>query len=301
MADPITALVVDDEEMSRAIAAGYLARMGYRTLGVSTGEAAWELLAGRREPVHMVLLDRQLPDMDGMALLARMKAEPEMASIPVVMQTASDSSADIAQAIQAGVFYYLIKPYHGDLLRSVAAAAIDDHTRLKRLEGDVRSHAGAMTLLQEGTFRFRTLQEAHNLAVAVSSALPKTRKLTFGLVELLLNAVEHGNLGIGYEAKSALKQGNRLIQEIERRLAHPDNRAKFATLRIERVPGAVTFTVSDMGEGFDWTSYLSMDASRLDAAHGRGIALARMIAFDELAYLGSGSTVVGTVRLAGET
>ncbi|MDQ2104507.1 response regulator [Azospirillum isscasi] len=300
MADPITALVVDEEEMSRAIATGYLTRMGYRTLGVSGGEAAWERLAGQREPVHMVLLDRHLPDMDGMALLDRMKADPDLCSIPVVMQTASDSSADIAQAIQAGVFYYLIKPYHGDLLRAVAAAAIDDHTRLKRLEGDVRSHAGAMTLLQEGVFRFRTLQEAHNLAVAVSSALPKTRKLAFGLVELLLNAVEHGNLGIGYEMKSALKQGNRLIQEIDERLLRPENRNKFATLRIERASESVTFTVSDRGEGFDWTRYLSMDAGRQSAAHGRGIALARMIAFDELAYLGSGSTVVGTVRLAGE-
>lgn len=298
MADPITALVVDDEEMSRAIASGYLARMGYRTLEVPTGKAAWELLSGRREPVHMVLLDRHLPDMDGVALLARMKVDADLASIPVVMQTTSDSSADIAQAIQAGVFYYLIKPYHGDLLRSVAAAAIDDHTRLKRLEGDVRSHAGAMALLQEGVFRFRTPQEAHNLAVALSSALPKTRKLAFGLVELLLNAVEHGNLGIGYETKSALKQGNRLIREIEERLARPENHAKFATLRIERAPESVTFTVSDMGEGFDWTRYLSMDADRLHASHGRGIALARMIAFDELTYLGSGSTVVGTVRLA---
>ena len=126
MADPITALGVDDEEMSRAIACGYLARMGYRTLEVPTGKAAWELLSGRREPVHMVLLDRHLPDMDGVALLARMKVDADLASIPVVMQTTSDSSADIAQAIQAGVFYYLIKPYHGDLLRSVAAAAIDD-------------------------------------------------------------------------------------------------------------------------------------------------------------------------------
>lgn len=298
MADPITALVVDDDETSRAIAAGYLARMGYRTQGVSTGKEAWDLLAVQRMPVHMVLLDRQLPDISGMALLARMKADPELACIPVVMQTDSDSGADIAQAIQAGVFYYLIKPYHGDLLRAVATAAIDDHARLRRLEGDVRSHAGAMALLQEGVFRFRTPQEAHNLAVAVSSALPRTRKLAFGLVELLLNAVEHGNLGIGYEAKSALKQSNRLIQEIEERLARPENHAKFATLRIERTPLSVTFTVSDMGVGFDWSRYLSMDSGRLNAAHGRGIALARMIAFDELTYLGNGSAVVGIVRLA---
>ncbi|WP_448202834.1 response regulator [Azospirillum sp. sgz302134] len=298
MADPITALVVDDEEMSRALVSGYLARMGYRTLGAGTAEEAWRLLADLREAVHVVLLDRQLPGMDGMELFRRMKADPDLSVIPVIMQTISDASADIAEAIQAGVFYYLAKPYPGELLQSIAAAAVDDHMRLKRLQGDVRSRTDAMALMREGCFRFRTPQEAHNLAIAVSSIIPKARGLAFGLVELLLNAVEHGNLGIGYKAKGELKQGNMLAREIAHRLALAENRDKTATLCVQRELSRVVFTVSDQGQGFDWTRYLAMDALRSSATHGRGIALARMVGFHELTYEGCGNRVVATVDLS---
>lgn len=298
MADPITALIVDDEELSRAILAGYLGRMGYRTLGVGTAEEAWRLLADLREVVHVVLLDRQLPGMDGMDLFLRMKADPDLSTIPVIMQTISDRSAEIAEAIQAGVFYYLVKPYPGELLQSVAAAAVDHLTRLKRLQGDVRSRADAMALMRDGTFRFRTPQEAHNLAIAVASIVPNARGLAFGLVELLLNAVEHGNLGIGYAAKGALKLGNMLAREIEDRLTRPENAGKAAALHVRRDDQRVVFTVSDEGQGFDWTRYLAMDARQSTATHGRGIALARMVAFHDLTYVGNGNTVVATIDLS---
>ncbi len=298
MSDPITALVIDDEELSRAIVAGYLSRMGYRTLGVGTAEEAWRLLADLREVVHVVLLDRQLPGMGGMDLFARMKADPDLSAIPVIMQTISDRSAEIAEAIQAGVFYYLVKPYPGELLQSVAAAAVDQLTRLKRLQGDVRSRTDAMALMREGTFRFRTPQEAHNLAIAVASMVPSARGLAFGLVELLLNAVEHGNLGIGYAVKGELKLGNMLAREIEDRLAHPEHAGKAATLRVQRDERKAVFTVSDEGRGFDWSRYLAIDALQSTATHGRGIALARMVGFHDLYYVGCGNTVVATVDLA---
>lgn len=298
MADPITALVVDDEELSRSIVAGHLARMGYRTLGVGTAEEAWRLLADRREVVHVVLLDRHLPGMDGMDLFGRMKADPGLCAIPVVMQTISDRSAEIAEAIQAGVFYYLVKPYSGELLQSVVAAAVDQLTRLQRLQGDVRSRTDAMALMREGDFRFRTPQEAHNLAIAVASIVPNARGLAFGLVELLMNAVEHGNLGIGYAAKGELKLGNMLAREIEGRLARPEHAAKAATLRVRRDERKAVFTVSDEGRGFDWARYLTMDPFQSTATHGRGIALARKVGFHDLTYVGCGNTAVATIDLA---
>lgn len=297
MANPITALVVDDEEMSRAIVAGYLGRLGYRTLVAGTAEEAWQLLAESGEAVQVVLLDRQLPGMGGMELFTRMKAHPDLATIPVIMQTISDSSAEIAEAIQAGVFYYLVKPYAGELLQSLASAAVDRHARLKRLQGDVRSRTDAMALLRDGTFQFRTPQEAHNLAIAVSSMVPHARGLAFGLMELLMNAVEHGNLGIGYAAKEELKLGHRLAREIEERLAFPENARKTATLQVRRDAARAVFTVTDEGPGFDWTHYLAMDAIHSTATHGRGIALARMVGFDDLTYLGNGNTAVATVAL----
>ncbi|MBY6263373.1 response regulator [Azospirillum sp. 412522] len=297
MADAVTALVVDDEEMTRAIVAGYLSRIGYRTLEAETRAKAWEILSANGSAIHVVLLDRRLADGDGLELYERMKSEPQLADIPVIVQTRSDSSAEIAAAIRAGVFYYLIKPYDGALLRSVVRAAEETSGRLRSLQGDLRSRSDAIGLLRDGRFRFRTPQEAQNLAIALSSVAATAHSLTFGLSEILVNAVEHGNLGIGFEAKGRLKAGGMLAREIEVRLVSDEHRDKYATLHVERSDSRVIFTVSDMGSGFDFNRYLSVDASQSDATHGRGIALARMVGFDQLTYVGNGNRVVGIVNL----
>jgi CheY-like chemotaxis protein/anti-sigma regulatory factor (Ser/Thr protein kinase) len=298
MSGPVTALVVDDEEMNRVIVAGHLSRLGYTTIDAADGDEAWKILKSRRHDIHVILLDRRMPGIDGMAFMELLRADRELAQIPVIMQTIADSSCEVAEAIQAGVFYYLTKPYDGELLRSVAAAAVEDYTRLKRLEGDVRSHADAMGLLVSGCFRFRTPRDAHNLAITLAAASPNARKLTFGLMELLMNAVEHGNLGIGFATKSRLKASGMLRREIEARLSLAANRDKHAIVRVERDAGRVTYTITDQGRGFDWRSYLEMNPARAQDAHGRGIALARTVSFDTLEYLGCGNTVVGTVEIA---
>lgn len=298
MPNQVTALVVDDEEMNRVIVAGYLSRLGYATVGASDGREAWRLLRERPRDFHVVLLDRWMPGMDGMEFLALLRTDPDLSQIPVIMQTISDGTADVAEAIQAGVFYYLVKPYDGDLLRSVAAAAVEDYTRLVRLEGDVRARCDAMMLLRSGSFRFRTPKEAHNLAITLAAASPNGRRLAFGLMELLMNAVEHGNLGIGYEAKTELKASNLLGIEIEERLARPENRDKHATLDFARDDERIVFTIADQGPGFDWQRYIEVDPRGARASHGRGIALARSVSFDRIEYLGRGNMVRGVVDLA---
>ena len=297
MADAVTALVVDDEEMTRAIVAGYLSRIGYRTLEAATKAQAWEILSASGSAIHVVLLDRRLADGDGLELYERMKQEPHLADIPVIVQTISDSSSEIAAAIRAGVFYYLIKPYDGALLRSVVRAAEETTGRLRSLQGDLRSRSDAIGLLRDGRFRFRTPQEAQNLAITLSSVAATAHSLTFGLSEILVNAVEHGNLGIGFEAKGRLKASGMLAREIEARLASAEHRDKYATVHVERSDCRVIFTVTDMGTGFDFNRYLSVDASQSNATHGRGIALARMVGFDQLTYVGNGNRVVGIVNL----
>ncbi len=297
MADPVTALIVDDEEMTRAIVAGYLSRIGYRTLEAATLAEAWAILNDPGQTIHVALFDRRLPDGDGLTLFNRMKEIPELAEIPVIFQTISDSSAEIAAAIRAGVFYYLIKPYDGALLRSVVRAAEESSGRMKSLQGDVRSRTDAIALLRDARFHFRTPHEAQNLAITLSPIAQTAQSLTFGLSEILMNAVEHGNLGIGFETKGALKASGTLGKAIEERLALPENRGKYATLHVERSDTHVAFTVTDMGRGFDFNRFLTVDAFQSTATHGRGIALARMVGFDQLTYVGNGNRVIGIVNL----
>ena len=112
-----------------------------------------------------------------------------------------------------------------------------------------------------------------------------------GLFELMVNAVEHGNLGISFDEKSALMSAGRWEQEVANRLAQPEHRDKMVEIHVKREHGCLYVRVRDQGRGFDWRPFLTMDESRAFHPNGRGIALANQVAFTSLQYLGSGNEV----------
>jgi hypothetical protein len=117
----------------------------------------------------------------------------------------------------------------------------------------------------------------------------------------MLNAVEHGNLGIGYQEKGQLMLDGALDQEIERRLALPEYAARQVRVDFERTPTGVSYVVRDEGGGFDPTRFLTLEPERATDWHGRGIALARMTSFDHVEYRGCGNEVQARVDHAADT
>ncbi len=158
--------------------------------------------------------------------------------------------------------------------------------------------AAALHGLDHAVFRFRTIREARSLAALVAVTLPDPRKTGVGLCELLLNAVEHGNLGITYEDKGRLLAEDALDEEVARRLAQDHYAARYASLEVVRGPEAIRFTIKDQGDGFDWKPFLEFVPERLHHAHGRGIAIAHRLVFNRLEYRGRGNEVIATVELA---
>src|SRR4029079_9930024 len=115
---------------------------------------------------------------------------------------------------------------------------------------------------------------------------------------LLVNAVEHGNLGIGYQEKAALLDHGDLRGEIARRLSLPDLAARRVRVVLRREPDRLVVTIEDEGQGFDWKPFIEYDPERVLDRHGPGIAITRGMSFDEVSYEGRGNVVVATVRLA---
>jgi CheY-like chemotaxis protein len=291
------ALIVDDNRLNRELLAGQLGAVGYETAVARDGLEAWEYLQASGRQVDVVLLDRRMPNMDGMEVLARMKADADLSAIPVIMQTAADSQREIVEGIKAGVFYYLTKPFEPAVLLSITAAAVQDYERFKRLRRDVEQRANALSLMQSSVFRFQSMKQGTDLAAVLAAACPNPRKRVIGLSELLANAVEHGNLGISYEEKTHLIAERRMDEEVGRRLEAAEFRDRFVEVLFERGEDAILVTVRDQGAGFDWRKYLEMDPRRVFDSHGRGIALARTMSFDALEYRGRGNEVVATVIL----
>lgn len=147
------------------------------------------------------------------------------------------------------------------------------------------------------SFTVRTLEEARSLAKQLALLCPNPDTAIIGLVELLINAVEHGNLEITYEYKSHLQDTDGWGTEVEKRLSLPENRAKRVTLQMWRSDTEIRFLISDQGKGFDWHPFLDIDTDRLLDTHGRGIAMAKSMSFDRLEYQGNGNRVLAVIYL----
>lgn len=292
-----TVLVVDDEEFNLEIIGEYLEDFSYRLVTAGDGAEAWALLEAEPERFDAILLDRMMPNMDGMEVLTRIKAHPLLQSVPVIMQTAAAAKQDVVEGLQAGAYYYLTKPFDEQVLQSIVKTALDDHRRYRSLREQIRSGSQVLGLMGTAHFRLQTINEARNLAGFLANACPSPEKVVTGLSELLLNAVEHGNLGITYEQKSALNREGRWLEEIEHRLSLPENRQKYVEVNFNNDGRLVRIHIADQGEGFDWDNYMEIDPQRAYDSHGRGIAMARMLSFDNMEYLGSGNQVEVSIAI----
>jgi anti-sigma regulatory factor (Ser/Thr protein kinase) len=149
----------------------------------------------------------------------------------------------------------------------------------------------------ETRYQIRTLHEAKELANLLAAAHPDPDRVVVGLTELLVNAVEHGNLGITYAEKASLLGHGDFHAEIERRLALPELASRRVKVTLRRAPGSLSTWIEDEGDGFDWSPYNDYDPERALDPNGHGIAIARGVSFDEVTYHGRGNVVVARVAL----
>ena len=292
-------LAVDDEALNLEILLEYFADECALTLDTADGgEAAWALLQNPENDYKAILLDRMMPGLDGIGLLKRIKGDARLAGIPVIMQTAANSAAQIREGLEAGAYYYLTKPYRRDNLLAIVQAALIDAEARDALRLQLHSHINSLQFLKQAEFSIRTVDEASQLASFIARACPNAEMVVMGISELLINAIEHGNLGLSYAEKSSLKRDDCWRPEIDRRAALPSNIEKEVKLQFQRDERSITLRVIDQGNGFDWQSFLEIEPERAFDPNGRGIALARLLSFSTLIYEGGGNTAVATISLA---
>ncbi len=295
--EKICVLVVDDEPVGREILAENLSVEGYQVVEADSGQSAWTLIDATPDRFDAILLDRMMPDMDGIEILRRVKLRSDMMHVPVIMQTAMTADAEVLEGLRAGAYYYLTKPFSADTLLAIVAAATRDFRGHRELEDEVKRQGRTLGCLVEARFVYRTPDEARSLATLLANAAPEPGRVVLGLSELMLNAIEHGNLAIGYQQKSALIEAGRLPDEIASRLATPEFAARRAEVEIRRSAGELIFRIRDQGAGFNWLGYLEMSPERAFDTHGRGIAMSRLISFDRLEYHGCGNEVEAAISL----
>jgi serine phosphatase RsbU (regulator of sigma subunit) len=109
-------LIVDDLEVNRDLLARRVARLGHSHAFAVSGRDALQRL--RADTFDLVLLDITMPEMDGYEALAQIKADPQLAHIPVVMVTAIDGVDSVVRCLELGAEDYITKPFNPVVLRA---------------------------------------------------------------------------------------------------------------------------------------------------------------------------------------
>lgn len=141
-----TVLIIDDDPGNLAASSAVL-KGSVRLKVANSGEKGMELAFGD-EPPDMILLDIMMPDVDGLEVCRRLKADPRTRNIPVIFLTSRNSSKDEMQGFEAGAVDYIHKPISPGILRArvtthlalTAAAA-----RMNALADDARRHLDTLT------------------------------------------------------------------------------------------------------------------------------------------------------------
>jgi adenylate cyclase len=141
-------LVVDDNKVNRLLLGRNLELMGHRVATAENGRVALDML--RREPFDLLLLDIEMPEMDGFAVLEQIRSDLQLRDVPVIVTSSLEGVANVVRCIELGAEDYLNKPVNPGLLKARIGASLEK----KRLRDQ----------LKELVRRFATPEVAQDLA-----------------------------------------------------------------------------------------------------------------------------------------
>jgi CheY-like chemotaxis protein len=131
MSDSGRILIVDDNQINRMILSRVLTDQGHESATAENGREALERLV--LEPFDVILLDILMPEMDGYEMLQRIKQDPDLRHLPVIVISSVDEMESVLRCIELGAADYLPKPFNAPLLRARINASLA-HKRLRYLE-----------------------------------------------------------------------------------------------------------------------------------------------------------------------
>ena len=117
-------LVVDDSSTMRSIIKNTLDRLGYKDiLEGEDGLQGWDVLNNNPD-VGMLITDWNMPEMNGLELVKKVRADTRFRDLPIIMVTTEGGKAEVITALKAGVNNYIVKPFTPQVLKEKLAAVL---------------------------------------------------------------------------------------------------------------------------------------------------------------------------------
>lgn len=142
-AGPANILVVDDASANLQVLAGMLKDRGYKARPVPSGKLA--LAAAQKDPPDLILLDINMPEMNGYQVCEHLKADDRLKGIPIIFISALTESLDKVRAFAFGGVDYITKPFQMEELH----ARVETHLKLRRLQIELEEYSQRLELAQE--------------------------------------------------------------------------------------------------------------------------------------------------------
>lgn len=289
-----TVLIVDDNPIDRRLAAGIIERVGMETSFAVNGREG--LKAIEKEAPDIVLTDLLMPEMDGLELVERIKAEHP--TVPVILMTAHGSEEIAVKALRTGAASYvpkanlprdLVHTVH-DVL-SVATAKKDEQKALSCLcEADLRfvmgmdngTHEPLVGFLQEQLRTWRLCDDADLIRVGTA------------LHEAFVNAIEHGNLELVSDLRDDPDGSYQILGDQRRKEPPYCDRTVHVSARMTREDA--TIKIRDEGPGFDPSTLPDpTDPENIGKISGRGLLLIRTF-MDDVHFNDTGNEITMVKR-----
>jgi len=214
----VTVLIVDDSTLIRRIVRTQLEDRGYIVIETDNGSDA--LIRCLDAHPDVMILDIEMPGLDGRSVLAAMQADEELARIPVIFLSGRSELNDVVDGLEAGAHDYLSKPFKpGELIARVRGAA-----RVKRLTDDLRANNAELEHLSR-TDMLTGLPNRRHLEEVLRSLISQSirHRHSVGVVLVDVDKFKSVNDTLGHPA------GDAVLREVAARLQ--------STLRLEDFVG----------------------------------------------------------------
>ncbi len=125
MSQKVKILIVDDEAFNLDIMSEYLLDAGYDVVVSEDGNSALQNLDSNPD-ISLILLDRMMPNMDGIQVAKKIKENSKFTNVPIIMQTAAAAINQQLEGMKSGVYAYIVKPYEDSELLTLVSQALNE-------------------------------------------------------------------------------------------------------------------------------------------------------------------------------